>query len=67
MQTHVHPEEGQLSRKKQKVDKTTNTNTLIEDELQELASAVVKFAQYNIGDIRSQQESIAAKVHTHLN
>ena len=60
-------EESQSSRKKQKADRTTNTATLTEDELQELANVVAKVAQDNLGGISTQQESIAAQVQTHLN
>ena len=52
-QTCVQPEEAQSLQKKQKVERRENTTTLTEDELQELANAMVKFVQYNLGGIRA--------------
>ena len=44
-----------------------STTTLTEDELQELANAVTKVAQDNLGGLRAQQVSIATQVQDHLN
>ena len=44
-----------------------NTNTLIEDDLQEIINVVAKFVQDNIPSLRTQQLNIATQVQDHLN
>ena len=66
-QMHAQQEEGHLSHKKQKANITRNTNTLTEDDVQELVNAVAKVAQDNLASLRTQQLNIATKVEGHLN
>ena len=63
---HVQQEEGQLSRKNHKSDRMVNTNTLTEDDPQELANIVAKFVQDNLANLRMQQLNIATQVQDHL-
>ena len=53
--------------KKQNVGRTTNTNTLNEDDLQELVDVVAKVAQYNLASLNMHQVNIATQVKGHLN
>ena len=57
---HVQQEEGHSSHKKQKADKTMNTNTLTEDDLQELANVFAKVMQDNLASLNMQQVNIAS-------
>ena len=53
VQTPVPPEEAQSSRKKKKSNREAGTNVLTEDDLQELAAAVVKIVQDNLDGLKT--------------